>query len=49
MIPLKRNQNFDLALGLDLALGTKEESIVPVLGSAPYSHTYCCVGFLVKV
>jgi hypothetical protein len=43
MIPLKRNQN------LDLALGTKEESIVPVLGSAPYSHTYCCVGFLVKV
>ena len=43
MIPVKRNQN------LNLALDTKEENIVPVLGSAPYSHMYCCVGFLVKV
>ena len=43
MIPMKGHQN------LDLALGTKEENIVPVLGSAPYSHMYCCVGFRVKV
>ena len=43
MILVKGNQN------LDLALGTKEDSILLVLGSAPYSHTYCCVGFLVKV
>ena len=43
MIPVKGNQN------LDLVLGTMEENIVLVLGSAPYSHMYCCVGFLVKV